>query len=104
VPTPVWRRSKQPYRAPGGAAFIGNRKSEYVEDLLSPNQLRQDGIFDPATVTRLVQKFREGRAIGGRDDMALVGILSTQIMIDRFVNNFSTHGSPYSGTAALHHG
>ena len=104
VPTPVWRRSKQPYRAPGGAAFLGNPKSEYVEDLLSPNQLRRDGIFDPGTVTRLVQKFREGRAIGARDDMALVGILSTQIMIDRFINNFSTHGTPHSRTAALHHG
>jgi hypothetical protein len=25
-----------------------------------------------------------------RDDMALVGILSTQLLVDRFINNFPT--------------
>ena len=37
-----------------------------------------------------VHKFRDGKAMGVRDDMALVGILSTQLMVDRFVNNFPT--------------
>jgi asparagine synthase (glutamine-hydrolysing) len=104
VPTPVWQRSKQPYRAPDGRAFFAGRKGGYVDDLLSHAQVRRDGVFDPDAVSRLVQKFRDKRAIGVKDDMALVGILSTQIILDRFVNNFSTvtHGAPYPGTAAIH--
>ena len=66
--------------------------------------MRKDGIFNPNAVDRLVQKFRDGKAIGVKDDMALVSILSTQIVMDRFVNNFATgtHGNPYSGTSAIH--
>jgi hypothetical protein len=37
--------------------------------------------------------------------MALVAILSTQIVLDRFVNHFEvSHGAPYGGTARIHHG
>lgn len=104
VPSPVWQRPKQPYRAPGGRAFFPYGKGGYLDDLLSPAQVRRDGIFNPDAVSRLVQKFRNGKAVGVKDDMALVGILSTQALVDRFVNHFDTvtHGSPYSGTAALH--
>jgi len=104
VPAPVWQRSKQPYRAPGGRAFFADRQAGYVDDLLSPAQVRKDGIFNPGAVGRLVQKFRDGKAIGVKDDMALVGILSTQIVVDRFVNNFSpvTHGRPYTATTDIH--
>src|SRR5204863_6742307 len=104
VPAPVWHRSKQPYRAPGARVFFAHPRANYLDDLLSHAQLSKDAIFNPDAVGRLVQKFRDGKAIGVKDDMALVGILSTQIMIDRFINNFSieTHGTPYSGTAAVH--
>jgi hypothetical protein len=38
------------------------------------------------------------------DDMALVGIISTQLIVHQFINHFSTvtHGTSYSGTADLH--
>jgi asparagine synthase (glutamine-hydrolysing) len=88
VPAPVWRRSKQPYRAPGARALFAQNREGYLDDLLSPAQLRKDGIFNPDSVGRLVRKFRAGTAIGAKDDMALVGILSTQIVADRFVNHF----------------
>ena len=78
---------------------------EYVDDLLSPSQIRRDGLFSPDAVTRLVRKFREGKAIGVKDDMALVGVLSTQLVIHHFINHFGadTHGAPYTGVAAVHH-
>jgi asparagine synthase (glutamine-hydrolysing) len=104
VPAPAWRRSKQPYRAPGARVFFAHKRTDYLDDLLSHAQLRKDAIFNPDAVGRLVQKFRDGKAIGVKDDMALVGILSTQIIMDRFINHFSveTHGTPYSGTAEIH--
>jgi asparagine synthase (glutamine-hydrolysing) len=104
VPAPIRQRAKQPYRAPGGRAFFSGNQAGYLDDLLSPAQVRKDGIFNPDTVGRLVQKFRDGKAIGVKDDMALVGVLSTQIVMDRFVNNFipGTHGHRYPGTASIH--
>jgi asparagine synthase (glutamine-hydrolysing) len=98
VPAPIWRRSKQPYRAPDGRVFFARHTDGYVDHLLSPAQIRRDGVFSPDAVSRLVRKFRDGRAIGAGDDMALVGILSTQILIDRFINHFTlvTPWKPFS--------
>jgi asparagine synthase (glutamine-hydrolysing) len=107
VPTAVWRRHKQPYRAPGARALLAAAAGTYVDDLLSPAQIRRDGIFDPARVSRLVQKVRGGTGASAGDDMALVAILSTQIIIDRFINHFSVvpHGSlPYPRAAEIHRG
>jgi asparagine synthase (glutamine-hydrolysing) len=105
VPESIVKRAKQPYRAPGAHAFLTGRTAEYAADLLSAAQVRRDGVFEPAAVEHLVRKVRSGRALGVKDDMAFVGVLSTQIVIDRFVNHFitDTHGILSSGTSSLHH-
>ncbi len=43
--------------------------------------------FRPKAVEKLVRKFERGRAIGVRDNMAVVGILSTQLLVDRFIED-----------------
>ncbi len=103
VPESVRKRSKQPYRAPEGKCFFRGARLEYVEALLSPERIREDGIFDPPTVGKVVRKFRQGRAIGILDNMALVGVLSTQILIDRFVRNSmeDSHAELRGATAQL---
>jgi asparagine synthase (glutamine-hydrolysing) len=90
VPSSVGQRPKQPYRAPDGRAFFGSRRDDYVGDLLSTSQVKRDGIFRPDAVSALVNKFHHGKAISAKDDMALVGILSTQLLVDRFINHFET--------------
>jgi asparagine synthase (glutamine-hydrolysing) len=85
LPESVSRRPKQPYRAPEAECFFGATRPEYVDELLSPERIRQDGIFDPSAVQQVVRKVREGRASGIKDNMALVGVLSTQLLVDRFV-------------------
>jgi len=91
LPTSISRRAKQPYRAPEGQAFVTAAPSEeYVNDLLSNTQLKRDGIFRPEPVASLLRKFRQGKGLSVRDDMALVGILSTQLLVDRFINHFHT--------------
>ena len=90
VPPSVRTRSKQPYRAPDGKAFFGSRRDDYVGDSLSSAQVKRDGIFQPEAVSALANKFRQGKAIGAKDDMALVGILSTQLLVHRFINHFET--------------
>jgi asparagine synthase (glutamine-hydrolysing) len=95
IPSSVRERSKQPYRAPDGKSFFHDTRPEYVDELLSPERVRADGIFHPQAVGKLAQKFREGKAIGIKDNMALTGILSTQLLIDQYVTHFGerhTHG------------
>lgn len=87
IPETVRQRPKQPYRAPEGKSFF-SEKLDYVEELLSPERVSQDGVFDPAAVSLLVRKFRTGHAIGVKDNMALTGILSTELAIDRFIRAF----------------
>ena len=103
VPPSVWQRSKQPYRAPGAKVFLTSPNG-YIDDLLAPSRLQRDGIFDASAVERLVGKCRQRAAISVADDMALVGIISTQLIVHRFINHFSTvaNGTSYSGTAYVH--
>jgi asparagine synthase (glutamine-hydrolysing) len=90
IPASIAKRPKQPYRAPEVKSFFGDGapRHEYVAELLSPERIRRDGVFNPAAVGKLVEKARNGRVQGIKDNMALVGILSTQLVIDQFINHF----------------
>ncbi len=90
IPDSILARPKQPYRAPDGKSFFDRRPLDYVEDLLCTSKLKEDGIFNVHAVAKLMEKFKAKRAIGVKDDMALVGILSTQLVIDQFLKNFSS--------------
>lgn len=95
VPQSVLRRTKQPFRAPDGRAFFRDGAScEYMDDLLSADRIRQDGVFDPSAVEMLVRKFRRGKSLGVKDDMSLVGVLSTQIFLETFMRNFEPCTTP----------
>jgi asparagine synthase (glutamine-hydrolysing) len=84
IPESIRQRHKQPYRAPDGSSFFGTHH-DYVEQLLSSEQLKRDGIFDSDAVGKLVQKFRSGGPTSVGDNMAAVGILSTEILLNCFV-------------------
>ena len=88
IPESIRRRYKQPYRAPEGKCFVGPG-SEYLEELLSPDRIRRDGIFNPQAVHLLLRKFRTGRTAGTADNMAMAGVVSTEILLDQFM-----HGRP----------
>jgi asparagine synthase (glutamine-hydrolysing) len=85
LPESVLRRHKQPYRAPDAAAFQGERAPDYVKELLSAGKLTQYGYFDPDKVSRLVAKLSRTKVPAARDNMAFVGILSTQLWHAQFV-------------------
>lgn len=78
LPPSILRRHKQPYRAPDAAAFVGDHAPDYVNELTSLETLKRYGYFDPSKVSRLIAKLRRSRAPAVRDNMAFVGILSTQ--------------------------
>ncbi|MGD9209747.1 MAG: asparagine synthase (glutamine-hydrolyzing) [Desulfobacteraceae bacterium] len=92
VPKEVIQRSKQPYRAPISRCFFGSDAPEYIDEMFSVENLNQAGYFDPAKVERLVKKCRQnkGELLSERENMAVVGILSVQLLHEQFVRNFPT--------------
>ncbi len=85
IPESIRKRHKQPYRAPDGKSFLGPAGS-YLEEMLLPQKIKREGIFNPQAVAALVAKFKTGRACSTKDNMALVGILSTEILLECFMN------------------
>lgn len=86
LPAEILKRYKQPYRAPDIAAFFPGPPPDYVMELLSAEVLRRTGYFCPQKVGRLLEKVRAGRTVGAKDNMAFVGILSTQLWHHIFVD------------------
>lgn len=85
LPQAIVRRHKQPYRAPDAAVFLGPDAPEYVKELTSAKLLAQYGYFDPEKVSRLIAKLTRARVAAARDNMAFVGMLSTQLWHANFV-------------------
>jgi asparagine synthase (glutamine-hydrolysing) len=108
VPSSVKNRPKQPYRAPDAISFFapaaGKARHPYVDELLSSDRIRTDGIFDPAAVQKLVAKAKAGRASSFLDNAALVGILATQILVDQFILHFEermSHAADRAGSTPV---
>lgn len=90
LPREITKRTKQPYLAPDSKSFFYNGKPlEYVEELLSEDCISRYGYFNPKPVKFLVNKCKKGGVVGFKDNMALVGILSTQLLHRQFVENFN---------------
>ena len=86
VPDVIASRKKQPFRGPDASSFFSSRGTpEYVTEMLGPKRLAEDGLFDPSAVQYLVAKAQAGRPLSVKDNMALVGILSTQLLVDRYI-------------------
>jgi asparagine synthase (glutamine-hydrolysing) len=85
LPADICSRPKQPYRAPGAECFVGAAAPEYARELLSRQAILKAGYFDPDAVDRLSSKCSSGAPLGTGDNMAVVGILSTQLLHHHFV-------------------
>ena len=82
LPADIAQRTKQPYRAPDAASFfVDGEPLDYVADLFSEQNLRASGVFDVAATTRLFAKARAGKVIGFADNQAIVGLLSTLLLL-----------------------
>ncbi len=89
LPADISDRPKRPYRAPVHTSFFsGGQAAEYLAELLSLESIRETGLFRPEAVSGLVSKIRSGAPVGETDDMALAGILSTQLTHKLFVRDF----------------
>lgn len=88
LPPAITDRPKQPFRAPIHRAFFNDTPPDYLEELLSPGAIRASGCFNPAAVDHLVAKLKLGQGLSETEDMALAGIISTQLVERQFVSGF----------------
>ena len=89
LPEEILRRPKRPYRAPIHRSFFPDKVPlPWVADLLDPTRIEAASCFNPQAVTALVKKVERFGTLGETDDMALAGILSTQLVHQKFIANF----------------
>ena len=88
LPDDIWQRPKRPYRAPIHRSFFNNAQLDYVHELLSPEVVQKVGLFKPAAVQQLVNKAKQTNRLSETEEMALVGILSSQLVHIQFIKDF----------------
>ncbi len=89
VPTSVLKRHKQPYRAPDAASFFNVKKLDWLDDVMSEDDLKDAGVFTPKAVMRLMEKCRRHKGLGmsNTDNMRIVAILSTMLIHHHYIKN-----------------
>lgn len=90
IPQSILQRSKQPYRSPDNESFFKNGKPlEYVDYLMSPERIKETGLFDPKAVNMLVNKCAKGRVKGFAENQAFVGMLSSMLVDETLIKSRS---------------
>ncbi|SMO66454.1 asparagine synthase (glutamine-hydrolysing) [Saccharicrinis carchari] len=86
IPSSVLKRPKQAYRAPVAQALLSD-KSGFVDNYLSAHNLNESGVFDSTAVEKLMHKLKNGQGNNEVDNMALMAILSTQVLHQLYIKN-----------------
>jgi asparagine synthase (glutamine-hydrolysing) len=88
LPKSVGKRKKQPYRAPDALSFVGPDAPKWIAERMSEEAVRAAGVFDPQAVRTLWQKCqarKDEAQFSNADNMAVVGVLSTQILHEKLI-------------------
>ena len=86
IPDSILNRSKQAYRAPIASSFFSASRPDIISEALSENSIKEFGIFDPKKVMALQKKMETNNSNSEMDQMAIAGILSTQLLYKLFIN------------------
>lgn len=97
VPAEILQRPKQPYRAPDALSFAEDDAREWIDEVANERRLTEAGVFVPSVGAQLLAKCR-ARAGSGQfsnaDNMAVVAILSTQLLYDQFIRRRPQASAP----------
>lgn len=89
LPESILKRNKHPYRAPNRQSLLDPSIAERTSELLSEGSVRRAGLFHPLRVQKLWQKINGTSQLNEVDDMALVGIVTAQMLQREMVENFT---------------
>lgn len=93
LPEKVINRPKNPYRAPISESLFKSNIS-LLEEKLGSRNIREAGIFKEEKVKLLINKFGKLSNPGETDNMALTGILSTQLLFNMFITDSEYSNKP----------
>lgn len=85
LPDSILKRPKQAYRAPVSKSFLSDGQPSYVDELLAPEALAGTGLFNGEKTQKLLAKIKSSPLVSEMDNMALCGILSTQLLHQQFI-------------------
>jgi asparagine synthase (glutamine-hydrolysing) len=97
VPPAILERKKQPYRAPDALSFADPAADDWIEEVASLAALRDSGVFIPTAARQLIDKCRRRGSSGqlsNADNMAAVGVLSTQLVHHHFIAHSTAVSAP----------
>jgi asparagine synthase (glutamine-hydrolysing) len=94
IPDSIVKRSKKPYRAPISEVFLPRNQSRYVDEMLSKKNIDTTGIFNYAQVEKLIHSIKTLGQQSEINDMALAGIISTQLLSEMFIKNHDFMNKP----------
>lgn len=105
VPASILRRPKQPYRAPDALALCADPVPAWVAEELAPAAIADAGVFDPDAVARLWRKCRDRAAapLSNADNMALTGVLSTQLLHRQLIRARPDRNPPIEMRTVIDH-
>ncbi len=89
VPREIIQREKFGFRAPG-TPYLLQQRIEWIEDLLSADRIRAQGLFNPATVENLKHRYRQPSFTLNphlETDLLMI-VLTCGLLVDQF--NLST--------------
>ncbi|HKK42822.1 MAG TPA: asparagine synthase (glutamine-hydrolyzing) [Bacteroidales bacterium] len=85
LPESVLKRPKQAYRAPVANSFLSTPVNKYVTHLLSEDEIKHTGLFQHTAVEKLINKISDGHLATEMENMALAGILSSQLLYHQYI-------------------
>jgi asparagine synthase (glutamine-hydrolysing) len=101
LPERIRTRAKHPYRAPIRQALLEGPAGTQTREMLSKESIDRAGLFHPERVAMLVQKADRSTHFSELDNMALVGILSSQSIHRQFIEEAMPRGEVSLGAADL---
>ncbi len=96
LPREITARVKQPYMAPDSNSFVQPDSPEWIAEVLSEREISRTGLFDPAAVQTLREKATRLKHahLSFKDNMSMIGILSTQLLVREFIDDFRPADDP----------
>lgn len=90
LPVSVVKRSKQAYRAPVAQSILNDK--DLLNEYLSDREIKYAGMFNPQKVEALLRKLEKSQSVSEQDNMALMGVLSSQILYKQYISNAQQEG------------
>lgn len=87
IPPSITNRPKQPYRAPIASLVNSNQIPDSLMEILTDSSLNSIGIFSSRKVNLLINSIKHRKPISETDQMAFIGIISTQVLYKKFISS-----------------